>query len=492
MGVVNNPDQKSMGVVNNPDQKSMGVVNNPDQKSMGVVNNQTLTLYTHQTTVRGVLNEAGITLRPEDLIEPAFDANLPDDATITIQVAIPVVLQVDGDTFVRLTQEHTLGNILQENNIQLKRGDRVWLNDALVTPNASLPTSAYSLALARSTSSAADPATPRIRVQRAIPLLLNDSGLTSTLYSIAPTIGEALRQAGVLVYLGDEITPDLGTPLTPGYQVYIRRSRPASISVDGRLIQTRTRADNVAGLLAQAGVELISKDYTLPGATSPVQDGMNVQVVRVRETLITQTESIAFETKWLPNPALEIDQREVAQQGEAGAKNRLIRITSENGKETSRSIDREWIAREPTTKIINYGTKIVERSLTLPDGSTAKYWRKIRVLATSYTAATSGKARSNPLYGKTYLGMQATLGIVAVDPSVINLRSQIYVPGYGVALAADTGGRIKGRRVDLAYDEHNLVLWYRWVDVYVLSPVPPFNQIRWVLPDYPTERRIRD
>lgn len=41
------------------------------------------------------------------------------------------------------------------------------------------------------------------------------------------------------------------------------------------------------------------------------------------------------------------------------------------------------------------------------------------------------------------------LSTVAVDPSVIPLGSKLYIPGYGLAIAADTGGYIKGMRIDL-------------------------------------------
>ena len=107
------------------------------------------------------------------------------------------------------------------------------------------------------------------------------------------------------------------------------------------------------------------------------------------------------------------------------------------------------------------------------------------MLATSYTAATSGKARTHPEFGITYTGMRAGLGIIAVDPRVINLKSKLYVPGYGIAIAGDTGGKIKGRRVDLGYDESNLVLWFEWVDVYLLDPAPPAGDIAWIIPDLP-------
>jgi hypothetical protein len=65
----------------------------------------------------------------------------------------------------------------------------------------------------------------------------------------------------------------------------------------------------------------------------------------------------------------------------------------------------------------------------------------------------------------------------------------VYVPGYGPGAAADTGGAIKGRRIDLCYDDDNLVLWKKWVDVYLLEPVPPSATINWLLPSYPRESR---
>jgi len=54
--------------------------------------------------------------------------------------------------------------------------------------------------------------------------------------------------------------------------------------------------------------------------------------------------------------------------------------------------------------------------------------------------------------GYTATGWKAQYGIVAVDPSVIPLGTRMYVPGYGQAIAEDTGGAIVGHRIDLCYD----------------------------------------
>lgn len=243
----------------------------------------------------------------------------------------------------------------------------------------------------------------------------------------------------------------------------------------------------MAELLAQEGIQLEGKDYTAPTPTNPVVEGISVEVTRIREVYVTETQTIAFETHWLPNPDMEIDSRSTPQVGAKGIKNRLFKSVYENGKVVSQGLEREWIAKPPQDKIINYGTRIVIRDLALPDGNVIHYWRTLRVLATSYTAASSGKQLTDPMYGRTFLGLTAGLGIVAVDPRVVNLRSTVYVPGYGMALAGDTGGGIKGRRVDLGFPVSNLQDWYRWVNVYLLAPVPPRNQVNYVVSDYPQE-----
>lgn len=51
--------------------------------------------------------------------------------------------------------------------------------------------------------------------------------------------------------------------------------------------------------------------------------------------------------------------------------------------------------------------------------------------------------------GTTATGTQVAPGTIAVDPRLIPLYSTIYVPGYGFGRALDTGGAIKGNRIDV-------------------------------------------
>lgn len=52
----------------------------------------------------------------------------------------------------------------------------------------------------------------------------------------------------------------------------------------------------------------------------------------------------------------------------------------------------------------------------------------------------------------TATGHRVRHGVIAVDPRVIPLYSKVYIPGYGEAIALDTGGNIKGNHIDLAFD----------------------------------------
>lgn len=62
-------------------------------------------------------------------------------------------------------------------------------------------------------------------------------------------------------------------------------------------------------------------------------------------------------------------------------------------------------------------------------------------------------------------------GVVAVDPTVIPLGSELYVEGYGLARAEDTGGDIKGERIDVWFDEPSRAIEFgrRMVEVEIIA-----------------------
>ncbi len=431
-----------------------------------VVDGQERRLLTHQDTISALLLEAGVAWDATDRVLPAPDTLLQANQTQVVVVQRPhlVLVTADGQTLQLKTHAVDPEEILREARVSLGPYDELEFSGDLRAPQA---------AGAAGKSSAPAPASlPRLTVRRAIAFtLVEDQLAPRILYSTASTVGEALYRAGLLLYDADYVKPGLGEPLRAGALVSVAHSTPVSVAVDGKHLRTRTHRERVDAVLADLGIVLTGEDYTTPTLDSPLNADVTVQVVRVTERYIIQEEPIAYDSVWQPDPELEIDNQRLVQEGAPGTLQQRVRIRYEDGVERERFLEGEFVAVPPTTKIEGYGTKIVIRSLDTPAG-TVEYWRVIRMLATSYSASTSGTSPSASWYGRTATGMKMGFGIVAVDPRIINLRSQVYVPDYGIGIAGDTGGAIKGRRIDLGYDDANLRLWYRWVDVYLLTPVP--------------------
>lgn len=462
-----------------------------------IVDQHPLAVHTYAASVAGLLHEVGLRLGAHDIVVPPPETPISAGTTIRVFRARPFLLEVDGQVIPLESHASRLDVLLAEAGIAVGPHDQILLNGQPVGMHAALtgggagqrassPPPKQSPHRQRIIFPSPEPL--RISIRRARPFTLHDGQASGVLYSTASTVGQALWEHGILLYAGDRVSPDLSTPLQAGLNIYIQRSQPVEILADGRHIRTRTQAATVGELLSELGIALVGQDRVEPAEDTPVTEDLLVRVTRVREEVLVEEEAIPFETLWQPDSNLELDQQELQQAGAEGLLRRRVRVRYEDGQEVARNLEDEWVEREPTDKIIRYGTKIVIRELETPDGK-IYYWRRIRMLATSYTAATSGKAPDHPEYGITFLGWQMRAGIVAVDPSVIPLRTEVYVPGYGKGVAADTGGAIKGRRIDLGYDEGNVAHWYKWVDVYLLAPPPPASKIRWVLPNWPMERK---
>ena len=155
---------------------------------------------------------------------------------------------------------------------------------------------------------------------------------------------------------------------------------------------------------------------------------------------------------FLTGTAPVIEKKEVVAQEEAPArtntpvKNNTVVKNKESVKsndsiknvESSKPVVKEKPAAKPVAKFTE---------TSAPTGG-----REITVEATAYTADPS----ENGSYGGrvlTAMGHDLTanpnMKVIAVDPKVIPLGSKVWVEGYGEAIAGDTGGAIKGNRIDV-------------------------------------------
>lgn len=190
--------------------------------------------------------------------------------------------------------------------------------------------------------------------------------------------------------------------------------------------------------------------------------------------MVSKVTDLPYETITKEDPEREYGEETILQEGKDGKNTKLIKITYAKPDPNSdqfeeEEFDREIISDETIAakeKIVSKGIKIVWRTLDTPDG-TINYWRKMRVYATHYDKYCLG------CNDWTAIGMRAGKGVIAVDPKVIKMRSQVYIPGYGKAIAGDTGGAIKGNIIDLGYDDARTAGWSaRYVDIYLIDKAP--------------------
>ncbi len=168
---------------------------------------------------------------------------------------------------------------------------------------------------------------------------------------------------------------------------------------------------------------------------------------------VTETEEVNFETIKKLNPSLEAGTTQVVQEGEYGEKSVTYKVKYQKGKEISREVISETITKEPIDKIVEYGNKNASANAPVNTGK-LDYKYVLTCNATAYDLS----AEENGGYaGQTATGVPLDKGVIAVDPKVIPLGSRVYIEAldgswsYGYAVAADTGGAIKGNRVDLCY-----------------------------------------
>lgn len=422
-----------------------------------IVNGQRTDANSSAATVGDFLREQRITLLPEDALSDPLTADLRSLEVITVARARDVALVIEGEEVRLRTPFTTPADILKQAQIVLHEDDAVTLDGIAVEPAEvllwQLPTS-------------------RIEVNYALAVTIVDAATITSLITTANTVGDALFAANVQLYLSDQVLPAIASTLQPDTQIVITRAQPLTIVVDSTRLETRAMGGTVADALAESGVSLLGLDYVIPAESDVVVAGMTISVVRVTEDLLTTEREIAPETVYIADDRLPLDSQTVVNAGASGIARQVTRVRYADGFEISREDEGEEIVRAAISREVHYGTQIVLNTLTTADG-TFEYWRKMRVYATSYHPAALGGDNV------TAIGETLRKGIVGADPSLIPYRTSIYVEGYGTGMIADTGGRRSSPYwIDLGYSDEDFLGWHRYVDIYLLTPVPPNFPIR--------------
>lgn len=273
-------------------------------------------------------------------------------------------------------------------------------------------------------------------------------GRTLHIKTQAADVAGALAEAGVACDADDVVTPPSDSELVPGSTVVVRHSIPVIVQFGGEAVKLDVVGDTVADALVAAGADPAATDAVQPPIATGLVPGMTIKVPDVFVRVVKHEERIAPKVEVEADSSLARGTRRVITSGKAGRVLTVSRVVVTNGVEGSPVRVAQRVVSKPTPTIVAVGTG----SRTTTSAQPARvpvapaHGRRMRVVATGYSP------QQPDLDYVTATGARAERGVIAVDPKMIPLGTRVYVPGYGYAVAADTGGAIDGRRIDLCYN----------------------------------------
>ena len=306
-------------------------------------------------------------------------------------------------------------------------------------------------------------------------IILTIDGKDEEIRTFSDTLEELLQEKGIAVDNYTYISLPLETELEDNMNIVIITPKPYTISMGEIKTEIVSIYSNVGDILKDQKIVLDEDDYTLPGIDEEVYPGDEIAIFRVEEVIEEREEVLPFQSLVKKTDEMDIGQERLAQEGENGLKKIRISKIFENGKLKEEKIVDETIVKEAVPEIIERGT----RNVMTASRGTFRYKNVLTMVATAYDLShdSTGKSPGDKYYGITASGTKARPGVVAVDPNVIPLGTKLYVasldgsPDYGFCVAEDTGGAIKGNRIDLFFESIEEVKKFgrRKVKVYILD-----------------------
>lgn len=359
-----------------------------------------------------------------------------------------VVLAVNGEQQEVKTHANTVSKLLSEQEIEVSEHD-------IVTPSMNTPVE-NGLAI-------------RWEQSKQVAIMIDEE--EQSLWTTKRTVSEVLDEAGIELTEHDEISPSLSTRLDDKNSITVDKAYQFTLVDGGKEKQFWSTSTTIGEFLEKENIKVGKLDRIEGKSDDLIKDASTVKIVRVEKDKDTVEEAKTFAIETRNDESLLKGQEKVVQEGKKGKISREYEIVKEDGKEVSRSLVKESTIEESTKQIIAVGTKVVvaDASAATVAASNSKSAPKTKNTASPsvsrdnsaapsggkefYVSATAYTAGCNGCSGITATGINLksnpNLKVIAVDPSVIPLGSKVWVEGYGHAIAGDTGGAIKGNKIDL-------------------------------------------
>lgn len=297
-------------------------------------------------------------------------------------------------------------------------------------------------------------------------------GKEETFVTYKRTVKDVLDTKGISVNPKDKVQPALNSNVSEGDTISIKRAVSVELTLGDKITKIDTAEETIGDMLKvekdeleEQGIEFNEGvDEVTPALDTEITSDLQVTLVDVEVKSQVASEAIEFDVILEEDSGLDHGLEEVRQDGATGEKEVVYEVIYKNGKEFSKAVKSSKILVEPVNKVVVQGTR---RVIASRSGQLLNYKSVLYCESTAYSGGGVTATGTVPVRDPN------GISTVAVDPRVIPLGTLLYVEGYGKAVAADTGGAIKGNIIDV-YVNSQEEAYNNWgrkynVPVYILA-----------------------
>jgi uncharacterized protein YabE (DUF348 family) len=172
------------------------------------------------------------------------------------------------------------------------------------------------------------------------------------------TVARVLEEQKVEVKEGDSVFPMLESEVFSGMKIFVDRKKEISLSIDGEVKKVETYTNTPGEFLREQGITMKEDDFLLPGSDIFLEDGSELEIVRVEVVEEKEYASIPFATEESEDDELGWQERKISQKGKEGKKEFVFRVVYHNGELVKKTKIGESVVEEPVTEKIVQGTYV--------------------------------------------------------------------------------------------------------------------------------------
>ncbi|HEY2504568.1 MAG TPA: transglycosylase family protein [Mycobacterium sp.] len=265
---------------------------------------------------------------------------------LAVSASKTVTLTVDGIAMRVTTMKSRVIDIVEENGFAVDERDDLYPAGDVQVHDAS-----------------------NIVLRRSRPLQISlDGHDAKQVWTTASTVDEALAQLAMTDTAPAAASRGSRVPLA-GMALPVVSAKAVKLNDGGATRMVHVPAPNVAGLLSAAGAPLLDSDQVVPAATSPIVDGMEIQVTRNRIQRVTERIPLPPNARRVEDPDMNMSRQVVEDPGSPGTQDVTYAVATVNGVETGRIPVANVVLTPARESVVRVGTKPGTDVPPVSDGS---------------------------------------------------------------------------------------------------------------------------